>query len=59
MNDVAVTRQLLDDLLHDKRDREVLIYTGGLVGLCSCQARQLLERCEGCWQKLVEAKHLQ
>jgi len=57
MNDVVVTRQLLDDLLHDERDHEVLIYAGGLIGWRSCQSRHLLDRFDDHWEELVEAKH--
>jgi CHAD domain-containing protein len=57
MNDVAVTRQLLDDLLHDEREYEVLIYAGGMIGWRTCQFRHLLDRFEDYWEELVEAKH--
>ncbi len=57
INDVAVTRHLLDDLLRDERDYEVLVYAGGLIGWRSCQARHLLDRFDPCWEELVEAKH--
>jgi CHAD domain-containing protein len=57
MNDVNVTRGLLDEMLRDSRDHNVLIYAGGLIGWRSCQFRQLLERFDDDWEELVEAKH--
>lgn len=57
MNDVAVTHQLLDDLLIGSSDREVYIYAGGLIGWRSCDFRHLLLRFDDYWEELVEAKH--
>jgi len=57
MNDVAVTHQLLDDLLVGSSDREVYVYAGGLIGWRSCEFRHLLLRFDDYWEELVEAKH--
>ena len=57
MNDVAVTRGLLDDLLGNSREHDVLVYAGGMIGWRSCESRHLLERFDDCWEELVEAKH--
>jgi CHAD domain-containing protein len=57
MNDVAVTRQLLEDTLRGVRDHDVLVYAGGLIGWRSCELRHLLDRFDDYWEELVEAKH--
>jgi CHAD domain-containing protein len=57
MNDVSVTRQLLDDTLHGTTEPAVLIYAGGIIGWRSCELRHLLQRFDDDWQELVEAKH--
>jgi CHAD domain-containing protein len=57
MNDVAVTRGLLDDLLVGSREHDVLIYAGGMIGWRACEFRHLLERFDDYWEELVEAKH--
>jgi len=57
MNDVAVTRGLLDDLLGGSREHDALIYAGGMIGWRSCELRHLLERFDEHWEELVEAKH--
>jgi hypothetical protein len=57
MNDVAVTRGLLDDLLRGSREHDVLVYAGGLIGWRSCEFRHLLERFDDYWEEFVEAKH--
>jgi CHAD domain-containing protein len=57
MNDVNVTRGLLDEMLRGNRDYNVLIYAGGLIGWRSCEFRHLLERFDEYWEELVEAKH--
>lgn len=57
MNDVAVTRTLMDDLLGGSREHDVLMHAGGMVGWRTCQFRHLLERFDDYWEELVEAKH--
>lgn len=57
MNDVAVTRELLDDLLGDSRERDALMFAGGLIGWRTCQYRHLLERFDDYWEEFSEAKH--
>jgi CHAD domain-containing protein len=57
MNDVAVTRGLLDDLLGQSREHDVLVYAGGLIGWRTCEFRHLLERFDEYWEEFVEAKH--
>lgn len=57
MNDVAVTRGLLDDLLGGSREHDVLVYAGGLIGWRTCEFRHLLERFDDYWEEFVEAKH--
>jgi len=57
MNDVAVTRGLLDDLLGGSREHDVLVYAGGMIGWRSCESRHLLERFDEYWEEFVEAKH--
>ena len=44
MNDVAVMRQLLDDLLKDETDHEILVYAGGLIGWRTCDYQHMLNR---------------
>ena len=57
MNDVVVTRALLDNLLGSSREHDVLIYAGGMIGWRSCELGHMLERFDACWEELVEAKH--
>jgi CHAD domain-containing protein len=57
MNDVAVTRHLLDELLADHTDQEILVYAGGLIGWRSCDFCHILVRFDGYWDEFVEAKH--
>jgi len=57
MNDVAVTRHLLDDLLANESDHEVLVYAGGLVGWRTCDFCHMLLRFDLYWEEFVEAKH--
>lgn len=56
MNDVAVTRHLLDDLLAGKGDRDLNVYAGGLIGWRSCEFHHLLLRFDDNWEELVAAK---
>jgi len=57
MNDVAVMRQLLDDLLRDEADHEILVYAGGLIGWRTCDYHHMLNRFDGFWEDFTEAKH--
>jgi CHAD domain-containing protein len=57
MNDVAVTKHLLDELLKNHTDQEVLVYAGGLIGWRSCDFCHMLARFDGYWEEFVEAKH--
>jgi CHAD domain-containing protein len=57
MNDVAVTRHLLDELLRGQTDQEVSVYAGGLIGWRSCDFCHMLVCFDGYWEELVEAKH--
>jgi len=57
MNDVAVTRQLLDELLAEGADHEVLVYAGGLIGWRTCDFCHMLDRFDLYWEEFVEAKH--
>jgi CHAD domain-containing protein len=57
MNDVAVMRGLLDEVLAGAQDPEPLEYAGGIVGWRTCHYHQLLEGFEDRWEELVEAKH--
>lgn len=57
MNDVAVTRGLIDDLLGASREHDVLLHAGGLVGWRTSEFRHLLEHFGDYWDELVEAKH--
>lgn len=57
MNDVAVTQNLLDDLLKDETDHETLIFAGGLIGWRTCDYHHMLTRFDSFWEELIEAKH--
>ena len=57
MNDVAVTKHLLDDLLAEETNHEVLIYAGGLLGWRTCDFCHLLQKFDFYWEEMVEAKH--
>jgi len=57
MNDVAVMRQLLDDLLKDETDHEILVYAGGLIGWRTCDYHHMLNRFDSFWEDFIEAKH--
>jgi CHAD domain-containing protein len=57
MNDVAVMRQLLDELLENKADHETFVYAGGLIGWRTCDYRHMLNRFDSYWEEFVEAKH--
>lgn len=56
MNDVSVTRHLLDDLLSDTHDRQIILYAGALIGWRTCEYRHLLRRFDAAWSELVEAR---
>ena len=57
MNDVAVMRQLLDDLLADEADHEILMCAGGLIGWRTCDYHHMLNQFDAYWEELIEAKH--
>jgi CHAD domain-containing protein len=57
MNDVAVTRHLLDELLTGQTDQEVSVYAGGLIGWRTCDFCHMLVRFDGYWEEFIEAKH--
>lgn len=57
MNDVAVTRHLLDQILEREADTQVLEYAGGIVGWRTCYYHELLYSFERRWDEFVEAKH--
>jgi CHAD domain-containing protein len=57
MNDVAVTRHLLDELLAGETDHEMLVYAGGLIGWRTCDFCHMLNRFDLYWDEFVEAKH--
>lgn len=57
MNDVAVMRQLLNDLLVDEADHEILVYAGGLIGWRTCDYHHMLSRFDAYWEEFIEAKH--
>ncbi len=57
MNDVAVTKQLLDDLLKDETNHESLVFAGGLIGWRTCDYFHMLNRFDSFWEDFIEAKH--
>ena len=57
MNDVAVMRQLLDELLENKADHETFVYAGGLIGWRTCDYQHMLNSFDSYWEEFVEAKH--
>ena len=57
MNDVAVTKQLLDDLLKDETNHEILVFAGGLIGWRTCDYSHMLNRFDSFWEDFIEAKH--
>lgn len=57
MNDVAVTQDLLEELLAGETDYELLIYAGGLIGWRTCDFCHMLNRFDLYWDEFVEAKH--
>ncbi len=57
MNDVAVTRQLLDSLLEQESDHEILVYAGGLIGWRTCDYHHMLNRFDVYWEEFLDAKH--
>ncbi len=57
LNDVAVMRQLLDELLAHESDRDVFVYAGGLIGWRSCDYQHMLDRFDSYWEEFHEAKH--
>ena len=57
MNDVAVMRGLLDEVLDGVEDAKVQEYAGAIVGWRTCHFRNLLKDFEPRWEEFVEAKH--
>nr|WP_240906082.1 CHAD domain-containing protein [Thiorhodococcus mannitoliphagus] len=57
MNDVAVTRQLLEDICAGADKGDVLLYAGAVVGWRSCEFHQLLASFDDNWDEFVSAKH--
>ncbi|NEV64096.1 CHAD domain-containing protein [Thiorhodococcus minor] len=57
MNDVAVTRNLLEDLCGDEGKGDVPLYAGAVVGWRTCEYRQLLASFDDYWEEFVGAKH--
>jgi len=57
MNDVAVMKLLLDDLLKDETNHESLVYAGGLIGWRTCDYHHMLNRFDSFWEDFIEAKH--
>lgn len=57
MNDVSVTRELLEDLFSDHDGDGVLLYAGAVLGWRTCEFHQLLTKFDDYWEELVSAKH--
>lgn len=57
MNDVAVMKQLLQQLLEGEADAEVAQYAGGLVGWRTRQFHELLNSFDDRWEEFTRAKH--
>ena len=57
MNDVAVTRNLLDILLTEENDHRILIFAGGLIGWRTCDFFHTLNRFDAVWEEFTEARH--
>ena len=57
MNDVAVTRNLLDTILQGENDHKVLIFAGGLLGWRTCDFYHTLNRFDAVWEEFTEARH--
>lgn len=57
MNDVAVTRNLLDILLSEENDHRTLIFAGGLIGWRTCDFFHTLNRFDAVWEEFTEARH--
>jgi CHAD domain-containing protein len=57
MNDVAVMRGLLAEILAGTKDPEALQYAGGVVGWRTCYYYELLYDFEPRWEEFVEARH--
>lgn len=57
MNDVAVTRNLLDIILLEENDHRVLIFAGGLLGWRTCDYFHTLSRFDTVWEDFTEARH--
>ncbi len=57
MNDVAVTRHLLDILLLEENDHQTLVFAGGLIGWRTCDFYHMLGRYDLYWEEFTEARH--
>jgi CHAD domain-containing protein len=57
MNDVAVMRGLLDQILDGISEPEVPEYAGGIVGWRACEYYCQLDGFEQLWEEFTEAKH--
>jgi CHAD domain-containing protein len=57
MNDVAVARRLIAQILEGVEDMEVIECAGALVGWRACQFEQIRGTFEERWEELVHAKH--
>lgn len=56
MNDIALTKGLLDELLSDCQEGDASRFAGGVTGWQVCHFRQLLERFDDDWNKFTAAK---
>ncbi|MBK8640192.1 MAG: CHAD domain-containing protein [Chromatiaceae bacterium] len=57
MNDVSVTRHVLDTILAEESNHEILVYAGGLIGWRTCDFFHSLGRFDGFWNEFTEARH--
>jgi len=57
MNDISVTRHLLDEILFDTNDHETLEYAGAIVGWRTCEFYHQLDNFDRYWDEFTEATH--
>ncbi len=57
MNDVAVTRNLLDTILINETDHRLLIFAGGIIGWRTCEFFHTFNRFDVVWEDFTEARH--
>ncbi|MCB1752437.1 MAG: CHAD domain-containing protein [Gammaproteobacteria bacterium] len=57
MNDIAVTRHLLEVILADSNDHEALEYAGAIVGWRTCEFYHQLDNFDRYWDEFTEATH--